>query len=596
MVALLASAFAAPAEALAAKNEIHYQSIETVRDENVTVLDQGPGGAVRYTCAVETGTCKKAKKSMASGPKIGGNTDYLASSQGTYGVHEKASGKNGQTTFTIYDIRGSAPESVGSFTVAGTVVRKAFSPDEQTLVVVTNDSTATSYDISSKKSRTILTLQADLPFFLVSYHGTYISAYNYDNKKHRVWNTKTGVLTEISGAPSYVEFSESGNAAAYLADNHGFNNLWLARGFAGAVGETTAIVAGSFLVEDYLYIGDDLFYLANKESPYAWKIYRYGTGEPLSDASYGEYLKRARGTLAYVKIEGKNANVYLYDPDARNHIRLDAAPASAAASLTRDETEIAGRSAVLISPAQTTKKKGLPNLFVWLHGGPQRQTSVGYHPYLSYAVYDELLEKLAAGGNDVLKLDYSGSWGYGQDFVDKLDRNVGVVEMQDVKNAINEFTDAHAVGNVYLIGNSYGGYMAMKGANDFPDLIDGMVSINGVSDWEELIRRIPSSPFRELFDGVPGAANGTLYANASTVSHSDTLPDDMPLAVIYGADDDMVPTWQSKDYAAFMKAHDKNVTLTTLKGEKHVLKKRSTLTKLCKTIVGELSLSGISCK
>lgn len=595
----VAAGTAAPSPLLAAKNEIHYQSIESVHGDTIVVADHSPGGDSRYACNTQSGKCDKLKKNKTLRPRIDGKTNYLASPEGTYGVRENISSRSGKTTFTVYDTSGGSPREVGSFTVSGKVVKKAFSPNEKTFIVITNDSTATSYDIPAKKIRTMLTLQADLPFFNVSYRGTYITAYNYDSKKHRIWNTKTGILTEMSGEPSYVEFSESENAAVYLINNNGFRNLALARGFAGHVGGTTPIISGSFLVEDYLYIGEDLFYLANKASPLAWHMYQYEANGPLDEASYGEYFKRVGGKLAYVKIEGKNSNVYLYDTKERKSARLDAAPASIAATdIAREAISIAGRTAALLTPPASAKKKSgsqKRDLFLWLHGGPQRQTSVGYHPYFSYAVYDELLEKLASAGNYVLKLDYSGSWGYGQDFIDTLDRNVGVVEMKDVKEVIEEFTDDHAVGKIYLIGNSYGGYMSMKGANDFSDLIDGIVSVNGVSDWEELIRRIPSSPFRELFDGVPGAANGTLYANASAISHSDKIPDDLPLAVIYGTEDDMVPTWQSKDYAEFMKAHDKHIVLTALKGEKHVLRKRSTLTKLCKAVTGALSLSGVSC-
>ncbi|MBI4086522.1 prolyl oligopeptidase family serine peptidase [Candidatus Kaiserbacteria bacterium] len=597
----IAAVFASiPVPILAAGNEIHYQSIESVRGDTAIVADHSPGGNARYTCSTEKGDCTKLKKGTSVLPEIQGKTDYLASKDGSYGVREKTSRSKGRTrtTFTIYDISGDSPKEVGSLSVTGNVIKKAFSGDEDTFVVVTNDSTVTSYDIPTKKSRTILTLTADIPFFNVSYKGSYISAYNYDTKTHRIWNTKTGTLIELKGTPGYVEFSESEDEAAFPTDDDGFKNLMIASGFGDGSTQIASAASGRYLVEDYLYVGDTLYYLANKASPLSWNLYaREGDSVVATGVSYGEYLKRVDGKLAYIKIEGKNANVYLYDPKSEKHVRLAAAPSSSAtAGIEREETTIAGRSAALLTPLSAAKSRSRkPNLFLWLHGGPQRQTSVGYHPYLSYAVYDELLERLASAGNYVLKLDYSGSWGYGQDFINMLDRNVGVVEIADVKNAIEKFAKDHDIEHTYLIGNSYGGYMAMKGVNDLTDTVDGMVSINGVSDWEELIRRIPSSPFRELFDGVPGGVNGTLYANASTVSHSDKISKDTPLLVLYGTADNMVPTWQSTDYTAFMKAHDKNIILKQLKGEKHVLEKRSTLTTLCKSVVNALSLTGISC-
>lgn len=599
------SLIATPSLAWAASNEIHYQSIESVRGDTAVVLDHSPGGDTRYACNIKDADCKKLKKSGAAKPKINGSTDYLASREGAYGVREKSSLKGGQTmvAFTIFDTGDDSPESVGSFSVIGPVTKKIFSPDEKTLVVIAADSTITSYDIPAKKNHSIVTLQADLPFFNVSPKGTSVSAYHYDTASHRIWNMKTGAMVSIKGAPSYVEFSESEDEAAFLAQSDGYKNLSVASGIESGSPKISSVASGKYLVEDYIYVGKTLYYLSNKESPLGWNIYARGESTPLAaGASYGDYLKRVGGKLAYVKIEGKNSNVYLYDPSAKKHARLDAAPSSSVATdITRSEITIADRTAALLSPSKTGTTKGKKketsrNLFLWLHGGPQRQTSVGYHPYLSYAVYDELLEKLASGGNYVLKLDYSGSWGYGQDFIETLDRKVGVVETADIKKAIEVFKKNRAVDRVYLIGNSYGGYMAMKGVNEFPDLVDGIVSINGVSDWHGLIGTIPSSPFRELFDGLPNATTMPLYNNASVFTNVDAIDKKMPLVILYGKEDKTVPVTQSILYDAFMRNKKKNVSLTSFKGEGHVLEMRSTLTKLCTTIADKLSLGNIACK
>lgn len=577
-----------------AKDELHYQSIESVMaGSSVIVVGKGPSGEDRYVCDTD-GDCERINSETAQGLATIRSVMGTVSGQGRYSTLHLPGAAAGETTLAIIDFADGFTLA-GNVTVRGPIIKQAFSPSENTLTVVTGDGTVTTYDIGAQTSRTISITQTDLPFFSVSYNGSYISAYNYVQEVHRIWNTTTGALQEISGAPSYVEFNESETAAAFIVERNSHRNLAVATGLGNTL-QTQTIASGAFTVEDHLYVGDDLFYMANKQSPLTWSIYKNSEGAPIvaNNASYGDYLKRIDGKLAYLKIEGKNANVYLYDAATGTHTHLDAAPQSDVDdSISRNEITIAGRTAAHLAPEDD---KGNSNLFIWLHGGPQRQTSLYYHPYLSYAVYDELLEKLAASGNHVLKLDYSGSYGYGNDFLSKLQGRVGTVEIDDVSNAIDTFTKSHDIDNVYLIGNSYGGYMAFRALNDHHRKIDGIVSINGVADWYGLIATIPSSPFSALFDGSPDLHNLPLYHSASVFTNVADIDEDIPLLVFYGTEDKTVPTRQSLQYDEFMRANGKNVSLVAFEGEEHVLRKRSTLTTLCTTIVNEFSLDDVSCR
>jgi len=592
VLALVLFGLILPHTAAAAESEIHYQSISEVSGSTILILDKSPAGDTHYLCETD-GTCRKEEDASLA-PAIYRNTEYSRSSQGRYGAYPQSFpvGRTITTFFTFYDLSGDTPRNVGLLTVPGTIVRQGFSPDESTFVAVTESGTLIAYDIESNERRTITLPSSDLPFFSISAQGSYISAYNYVDEVHRVWNTRTGALTELAGTPGYVEFADSEHEAAYTLEYNGFKNIAIARGFDGTV--TTEVAAnGSFLVEDYRYIGDELFYLANRRSPLAWGLYQYGESAPIAeDVSYGVYLERVGDALAYQKIEGKNTNLYLFNPENGTHTHLRAAPHSASADITRKEITVAGRTAAHLAPRSA---RGDANLIVWLHGGPQRQTSVGYHPYLSYAVYDELLERIAGAGNHVLKLDYSGSWGYGEEFLGALQNRVGTVEIDDVENAIAAFARTHNINNIYLIGNSYGGYMALRAINEFPETIDGVVSINGVADWQGLIATIPSSPFRELFGGVPDLHNLEQYRSASVFTNFEDLGD-QPLLVLYGTEDKTVPTGQSLQYDEFMRANDKNVTLVPLEGEEHILRSRETLNRMCDTITDKLDLARVACR
>lgn len=590
---LLCAGFMMIIPPVAAADEIHYQTIESVfAGDSIIIHDNGPHGEEYYLCDIEGG-CADIENDTARDLTTLQAYMGSVSEQGRYATLQIPVGTG--ALLLILDIEGGFAIA-GSVPIVGTVVEQAFSPDETTFIAITADGTVTAHDLATEETRTTTIAQTELPFFRVSYGGDYLSAYSYANGAHRIWSTHTGDMTEVAGAPSYVEFNESETEAAFLVENDGHRNLSVASGFGEGVLQTEQVASGSFTVEDYLYVGDKLFYMANAESPLTWSIYQGDDDAPIvaEGASYGDYMKRIDGKLAYLKIEGKNANVYLYDPASGTHTRLDAAPQSEAEpSITRDEIEIAGVTAALLAPEDPEDDA---NLFIWLHGGPQRQTSLGYHPYLSYAVYDELLEKLAAGGNHVLKLDYSGSYGYGEDFLERLNGRVGTIEIDDVEQAIDEFTETHDIDNVYLIGNSYGGYMAFRALNDHYDDIDGIVAINGVSDWYGLITTIPSSPFSQLFNGSPNQQNLELYRNASVFTNVGEIDDETPILVFYGTEDKTVPTRESTEYVEFMRANDKNVTLTAFEGEEHVLRERETLTELCEGIADGFSLENVSCE
>lgn len=590
ILCILSAALPAAAQA---DREIHYQNVAAVHGERVLVRDQSPEGETYYTCEVSNGDCREVEGAYDFFLPLYGSTDYPTSPQGRFGISRHTLPVNGTpTTFlSFFDISAGDPEPAGLLTVSRSIVAEQFSPDEMTYVVVTAGGTVVVYDLAAQARRTITIPQTELPFFAVSYHGTYISAYNYVHDVHRMWDTRTGQQYEVPGVPSYVEFNESEDEAAFLVDRAGFKNLAVVHNLTNTP-TVERIVSGDFLVEDYLYVNDQLFYLANKEAPLAWNLYAYGERAPLAhNASYGDYLTRVDGQLGYLTVEAQNANVYLYDPATETHTRLQAAPQSSRISgVEREAITIAGRSAALLSPTDETPE----NLFIWLHGGPQRQTSVGFHPYFSYAVYDELLERIAAAGNYVIKLDYAGSWGYGEAFSGLLDQRVGTVEINDVIETIETFTNRHDVENVYLIGNSYGGYMALRTINEVPEQVDGVVSINGVTDWHGLIATIPSSPFRTLFNGVPDLHNLALYRSASVFTNFETLGD-QPLLLFYGTEDSTVPTTQSRQYEEFMRAYNKEVTLVPLTGETHILRNRETLATVCDTIADTLNLSNVSC-
>jgi pimeloyl-ACP methyl ester carboxylesterase len=501
------------------------------------------------------------------------------SSEGSYAVTQQVVnfGTSSYVFYSFYDLRGDTPQFAGLVSTVGQVTKTMFSPSEMEYIIVKQDRTIVIYNIGGRSQRTLQLDQTELPFLSVSERANYLSTYNYVTETHKIWNTNTGALIETPGAPNLVEFSEDESEAAYLIKNGNFNNLSTIQ--LDGTNEVTSAASGDFLVEDYIYLGNTLYYLANRNNPLEWSLYgAEGGGTVAEDVSYNVYLSRYGDRIVYGKINGKNTDLYTYG--GAEHTKLNAAPPSSlVSSLTREVKNYGNAMAVEVMPEDIDRG----DLYIWLHGGPRRQTSIGYHPYLSYAVFDELLEDIAAAGNYVVKLDYSGSWGYGDAFMETLNGNVGRVEINDVERVIDAFTDEHQVQNVYLIGNSYGGYMAFRGLNALTNDVDGIISINGVADWYGLVQAIPSSPFKDLFGGVPDLNTLPLYLTASAFTNYEDI-DDQPMLVIYGSEDKTVPAGQSRQYAEFMEEYDKNVNLLELTGAEHVITRRENLIEMCEAV------------
>ncbi len=578
--------------------EIHYGSLQKQYGDNLLLLYKGPSGNVYYSCSVSDDCTKHGKEEPNIYPTVLGSKVYPTSADGTLAIKPFVLGTSAY--YFLYDISDTSPKKMAliPYTKSGATVRIT---KNNTAVMFQDRQTYTRYDIASKKL-TSFTLPRQLAFTTLSPDGTYVAGYNYTTETHELWRVSDGTkITGPSSMQSYLEFSHDEKRVAFLEDVKGFRTLFImdTNDFGKASpASLTQLTKPNTETEDYLFVGNSLYFMANVDGPLEWDLYMYD-GDVVetidTDVSYGDYLKRVdvgdTSYLAYLKVDGKNTNVVLVDTDGEKTPLTPVRSSPLSKNVTREVKIYGSRTGVLLSP----KKARSANLFIWMHGGPQRQVAKGYHPYLSYAVYDELLERLVEGGNYVYKLDYTGSSGYGANFRKALSMKVGDVEMKDVKKAIDDIEDDLDIDNVYLIGNSYGGYMALRGIVDIPKKLEGAISINGVSDWYGLIQQIPSSPFISVFNGVPDSHNLKEYFQASVFSGMDKLSKDEKVLVVWGENDSTVPVWQSTKYVDFAKNLDVDVSTLSFPDEDHILRKRENLDDLCETIASTFELKNISC-
>ncbi|HET8574882.1 MAG TPA: alpha/beta fold hydrolase [Candidatus Paceibacterota bacterium] len=589
------------------QDEIHYGAVAASKGDQIGLEYRGPSGILHYVCSLGSNDCTAQDASSTFFQTGAAAASFeLTSPDGKYGLRSFAiQTPSGMTVYySLYDLSGTTPVFDALLPFHQVAVKKQFTADSQNIVFITQDNHAVRYSITSGQMTTASISGTDLPFWTVSPSGQYMSAYNYVQSAHQIYDLDTNTSAQVKGTdPSYLEFGDD-NQAAYEDQNGNFQSLYAVdlSGMSAAAASVLPkqITDGNFEIEDYLFVGSHLFYMANKDNPMIWSIYEYdfqtGDSTDIADnVSYGEYMKAQDGKLLYQKLDGKNANIFSYDPETG--VTYEFAPegdSPASDAVSRETVKLNnGRYAVLLSPKDSSKKE--KDLFIWLHGGPMRQASVGYHSYLSYGVYDELLERLAASGAYVLKLDYTGSSGYGKQVLDGLDANVGKADVDDVLSAAKELQQEKGIDHTYLIGNSYGGYLSLRALVEDPSLFDGAVSINGVTDWYSLITRIPSSPFKDLFHGLPNAANMGLYLQASVDAKIPSLPDSEKILVAYGGKDTEVPNWQSTNFISFAKAFGKDVQTAYYPDEEHILRERSTLDDLCTAVVNRFDLSGVDC-
>ncbi len=593
--ALLAALALGPGAAYAA--EINYGSLKEQKGDTLVLEYKSPAGTSYYTCAVKERTCSKGGENAPDlFPAILGGKAYVRSNDGRLAVRPFAVGT--VSYYFLYDLSGDKPvkKALIPYLKPGATVTVTRNNDA---VLFKDGLTYTRYEVATKKLSSV-TFTQNLAFLSISPSGTYVTGYNYGTGRHELWHTIEGrKIDGLSAMQSYLEFSEDESRIAYLEDVQGFKTLRTL-----LVSELGKASAPSFMqltkpkteTEDYLFIGNTLYFMANVDGPLEWDLFAYDPSVNKitavdRDVSYGDFLKRVRtqdgSLLAYQKTTGRNTDLYLVSPNPGKPAKLTAAKASPATSAIKREVKVYGqRTGVLLSPTKTTA--GKRNLFIWMHGGPMRQVAKGYHPYLSYAVYDELMERLAEGGAYVYKIDYSGSTGYGADFRKSLAMKVGDRDIADIRNAIADIKKDKSIDKVFLIGNSYGGYMALRGIVDMPETIEGVVSINGVSDWYGLISQIPSSPFKEVFNGEPDTHNLDAYFKASVFTGMDKLTSKDKVLVVWGEQDSTVPVWQSTKYLEFAKTQKATVDSLAFVDEDHILRKRTNLDALCRKVTSFL--------
>ena len=215
---------------------------------------------------------------------------------------------------------------------------------------------------------------------------------------------------------------------------------------------------------------------------------------------------------------------------------------------TRDGRKL---DAYLTMPAGASKQNP-PPLVVLPHGGPWTRDSWGF---------DGEAQFLANRGYAVLKPNYRGSTGYNWMFPEEDEWDFRKMH-DDVTDATKAMIASKLIDSrrIAIMGGSFGGYLAVSGVVNEPDLYRCAVTIAGVFDWEQQINdkkfnRYDSPVFSRLIRklGDPKQQREK-FDSISPGRHADKIR--VPVFVSGGKDDQVVEIEQSRNLiAAFEKHH-----------------------------------------
>ncbi|MFA8342107.1 MAG: prolyl oligopeptidase family serine peptidase [Rhodothermaceae bacterium] len=259
------------------------------------------------------------------------------------------------------------------------------------------------------------------------------------------------------------------------------------------------------------------------------------------------------------KTQGK---YYLYDVAGGEFTKLadvapwikekDMADMEPVSYLAEDNKLING---YLVLP-KNVEPKNLPTI-VYVHGGPWLRVEFNFNKVAQF---------FANRGYAVLLMNYRGSTGYGKKFWTAGFKQWGQDMQEDVTSGVKWLVDQNISDpdRIGIMGFSYGGYSALMGLIDDPELYACGISVAGVTDLLYFLESVP--PYWEPFRKMLGEMIGDPYKDKEMLIENSPVHNikriNAPLFLAYGAQDSKVNIRDIKKIELYLKS--KNIPVDTM--------------------------------
>lgn len=244
----------------------------------------------------------------------------------------------------------------------------------------------------------------------------------------------------------------------------------------------------------------------------------------------------------------------------------DIAPRTPVRFRARDGLQLTG----YLTVPRGREAKGLP-LIVFPHGGPAARDTPGF---------DWWAQGMASRGYAVLQVNFRGSEGLGDALLTAGYGEWGRKMQTDLSDGVTYLAGEGTIDpkRVCIVGASYGGYAALAGATLDLGVYRCAASFGGLSDlgrfvnWSKATRGKDAFRYWTRFMGAQ--EDRAVLADISPAAHADKVT--IPVLLIHGKDDSVVPLEQSQIMADALRKAGKPVELVVQTGEDHWLSRGAT--------------------
>ncbi len=211
----------------------------------------------------------------------------------------------------------------------------------------------------------------------------------------------------------------------------------------------------------------------------------------------------------------------------------------------------------MIRPPNFDPNRRYP-VFMHVYGGPTSRLAT--NQWARRALIDQYM---AQRGYVVFTLDNRGVERQGKAFQDAAYQALGRIEMVDQMIGVDwlrsqRFVDPDRIG---IFGWSYGGYLSLMAASQYPDDFGAVVSVAPVTDW-----RLYDTHYTERYMGHPGI-DPEVYEQGNVLTYASDIA--KPLLLIHGMADDNVLFTHSTLLMQKLQEEGIAFDLMTYPGEKH---------------------------